>query len=255
MKKIFFLLMAAGMLFACQSAQDKMNDAADKAGDAMADATDKAGDAMGDMADKAGDAMGDMADKAGDAMAKAISGSYDEIKGALGANAMTLSDNSTINWKGSKAVGAGHEGTIAFKEGMLSMSEGSISGAFTIDMTSIKNTDLDAESAAKLVGHLSSPDFFDIANNPMATLVFNNIAVGDGGSFTGNARLDLKGKTTYNEVSGNISKTDAGTMAIVNMNFDRAEHDVQYGSGKFFENLGDKLINDEVNLNGTLLFN
>jgi len=241
MKKLLFVLMAAGMLFACQSAQDKMSDAANAAKDAAGNVADAAGDAVAD-------AAGDMVD--------AVSGSFDEIKGSLGDNAMSLAASSTMNWKGSKAVGGGHEGTVAFKDGMMSMNEAGISGVFTIDLASITSTDLtEATGAGKLIGHLASPDFFDVANNPTATLAFNNITVGEGGAFSGMARLDLKGKTSYNEVAGNISKTDAGTMANVTMNFDRTNHDIKYGSGKFFDDLGDKMINDQVNLNGTLMFN
>ena len=39
------------------------------------------------------------------------------------------------------------------------------------------------------------------------------------------------------------------------MVFDRSIYDVRYGSGKFFENLGDRLILDEVQVGATLIFN
>ena len=35
-------------------------------------------------------------------------------------------------------------------------------------------------------------------------------------------------------------------VATVNLQFDRADFDVRFGSGSFFDNLGDDLIADEV---------
>ena len=35
--------------------------------------------------------------------------------------------------------------------------------------------------------------------------------------------------------------------------FDRSKYDVRYGSGSFFENLGDKLILDDIELEATLV--
>ena len=37
--------------------------------------------------------------------------------------------------------------------------------------------------------------------------------------------------------------------------FDRSLYDVRYGSGKFFENLGDRLILDEIQIGVDLEFN
>ncbi|MEM7162127.1 MAG: YceI family protein [Bacteroidota bacterium] len=248
MKNLVLIFMAAVLLFACQSAQDKMSDAADTATDMASDAA----DAATDVVDGAADAAGEMMDDA----ANAIAGTYEDIKSALGENAMSITEGSSINWKATKAIGGGHEGTVGVSDGSISMNDSKISGAFTVDMTSMAVTDISAEEGAgDLIGHLSSPDFFDIANNPTANLVFTDIAVGDGGAFSGMARLDIKGMTSYNEISGNISKSDAGTMANVSMSFDRTAHEVMYGSAKLTDAVKDKIIDDTVSLSGQLIFN
>jgi len=251
MKNLVLVFMTAALLFACQSAQEKVSDAADAAADVAETAVDAAGDAA--------NAMGDAAKDAVNAAGDAISGTYDDIKNALGTDAMKLdAANSSLEWTGGKVVGGDHTGTMNFKEGGLKIMDGKMSGVFTVDLSSMQNTDLpDAESKGKLIGHLASPDFFDVENNPTATLVFSDIEVGDGGAFSGTARLDLKGKSSYNNVVGNISDKGegSGSIANVSMNFDRTEHDVKYGSGKFFDNLGDNVIKDQINLRGTLMFN
>ena len=38
------------------------------------------------------------------------------------------------------------------------------------------------------------------------------------------------------------------------LTFDRSKHNVRFNSGSFFENLGDKLILDEIELEVTLSF-
>ena len=71
---------------------------------------------------------------------------------------------STFNWLGKKFTGE-HNGTVGVQGGSLVVDGGKLSGGeFTIDMKSIKCLDLtDAGYNAKLIGHLTSPDFFDIA--------------------------------------------------------------------------------------------
>ena len=41
-------------------------------------------------------------------------------------------------------------------------------------------------------------------------------------------------------------------MATADIKVDRSEHDIRYGSGSFFDNLGDKTIYDEFDLNVSL---
>ncbi len=64
--------------------------------------------------------------------------------------------NSTLSWKGSMAVDYFHTGTVDFKSGSITMEGDSLTaGSFVLDMTSIKNTDLeDKVKASYLEGHL-----------------------------------------------------------------------------------------------------
>ena len=81
-------------------------------------------------------------------------------------------DESNITWKGYKVTGS-HEGTIKFKSGTLMFNDGTlVDGAFSMDMNSIKCTDLDGEYGAKLEGHLKSKDFFGTESHPIAMLQF-----------------------------------------------------------------------------------
>jgi len=50
------------------------------------------------------------------------------------------------------------------------------------------------------------------------------------------------------------SKTVKGQVNLSSaIQFDRTEYGIKYGSGKFFENLGDKTIKDKVSLQVTLV--
>ena len=40
--------------------------------------------------------------------------------------------------------------------------------------------------------------------------------------------------------------SDSGVSLDADVVFDRSKYDIQYGSGSFFEGLGDNLINDDV---------
>jgi hypothetical protein len=65
--------------------------------------------------------------------------------------------NSSLSWKGSMSPEYFHTGTVDFSEGSITMQGDSLTaGSFVIDMTTIKNTDLeDSVKAGYLVGHLT----------------------------------------------------------------------------------------------------
>src|SRR3989344_7299937 len=86
---------------------------------------------------------------------------------------------STVNWRGTKKIGSFHDGKVSIKEGQVETNEKNelTSGNFVIDMTTISNSDLaaDPKNQKKLVGHLSSPDFFDIKKYPTTTFKITSV--------------------------------------------------------------------------------
>jgi polyisoprenoid-binding protein YceI len=156
---------------------------------------------------------------------------------------------STINWLGKKVTGK-HTGTIKLKEGFLEMEgENIVGGTFVIDMTSINVTDLTGDSKGKLEGHLKSDDFFGIAEYPSATLVVNN-AKKNGSTYTINGDITIKGITQPLTFDLNMD----GNTATTSVTIDRSKFNVRYGSGSFFDNLGDKTIYDDFQLDIKLNF-
>jgi polyisoprenoid-binding protein YceI len=152
---------------------------------------------------------------------------------------------SSLKWHGKKVTGE-HFGTIQLKSGSFELKADKFtSGVFTIDMTSIVNTDIeDAGYKAKLEGHLKSDDFFGVAKFPTATLEFKSSS-----AFTNNT-ANVKGKLTIKGISQEIDfkVKKEGNKFTSEIVVDRSKFDVKYGSGKFFENLGDKMIYDDFTL-------
>lgn len=159
-------------------------------------------------------------------------------------------NESNIEWTGKKVLGS-HNGTIAFKEGILEMDgETLIGGNFTVDMTSINVTDLKSGKGKEdLEGHLKSEDFFGVSKHTTATLKFTKVQkMSDG--YEVEANLTIKGKTE--PISFELMMKDGA--ASTSLKVDRTKYDVRYGSGSFFDGLGDKTISDKFILDVTLKF-
>jgi polyisoprenoid-binding protein YceI len=151
---------------------------------------------------------------------------------------------SSIDWIGKKVTGQ-HTGTLNIKEGTIKVENGSVtSGEVIIDMTSILVTDLEGEYKGKLEGHLNSPDFFDTQNHNIAILKINSTKKTKGSIFTVKADLTIKGITKPIEFPATIEIKDGKVAAYAEVQVDRTLYDIKYGSGKFFEGLGDKMIDD-----------
>ncbi len=151
---------------------------------------------------------------------------------------------STVTWKGYKVTGS-HYGTINLQSGSLSFDgDKLVGGEFVVDMSSLISTDLEGEYKGKLEGHLKSDDFFGVANHPTSSLVFTNVKANGKNSYEVTGDLTIKGITKA--VTFDVSVY--GSKATATMKVDRSEYDVRYGSGSFFDNLGDKTIYDEFDL-------
>ena len=158
---------------------------------------------------------------------------------------------STVNWKAYKVTGE-HEGDVTIKSADLDIENGQLrGGSFVIDVTTLKSTDLSGTWADKLNGHLKSADFFDVENHPTASFNITNVeAASNGGQFNVTGDMTIKGITKSITFPASITSNSAKAEIKV----DRTDFDVRYGSGKFFENLGDKTIDDEFDLIVNLVF-
>ncbi|MCF7569578.1 YceI family protein [Sabulilitoribacter arenilitoris] len=161
---------------------------------------------------------------------------------------------STIAWKGFKPTGT-HNGTISIENGVLNMVDGKInSGTFLIDMNSIEVLDMPKENEynAKLTGHLKSADFFDVEKHPSAAFEITGLSEAEGKTMlSGNLTL----KETKNNVTFPVTVTNTdGTVILTSETFtiDRSKWNVKYGSKSFFDDLGDKFINDDIELKITV---
>ena len=103
----------------------------------------------------------------------------------------------------------------------------------------------------KLEGHLKSDDFFSVSSHNKAKLTISSSVKIKANTYL--AEGDLTIKNILHPVQFTIQKEN--TFWIANLVFDRNKYNVQFRSGNFFENLGDKLILDSINLDTTLFFN
>lgn len=172
---------------------------------------------------------------------------------AINVNAQTTTStvdtkSSFINWTGKKVVGS-HTGTIKLKDGSLTFTDGKLTGgSFAIDMASMENTDMKGGGAAKLMGHLKSDDFFGTATHPTSSLTITKVTATDSG-------YDIMGDLTIKGITKPVSFTATAGQYLANADIkvDRTAYGIKYGSGSFFDNLGDKAIDNEFSLNVNLV--
>ncbi len=178
----------------------------------------------------------------------------EEVANVSGAASYTADASaSTIAWKGS-APTKSHNGTISVSEGSLALDGGKLTGGnFIIDMNSIVCLDIENEEYnGKLVGHLKSADFFDVEKNGFSAFAITGVEEKDG-------KTMVKGNLTMKGIKKNIEfpamlSVDGDAISLTSETFtiDRTEWDIKYNSGKFFEDLKDKLINDNIELSFTV---
>ncbi|WP_225034882.1 YceI family protein [Winogradskyella sp. SM1960] len=163
-------------------------------------------------------------------------------------------DESTIEWKGFKPTGS-HNGIINLSVGKLSVNGGSVeNGKFVIDMGTIEVHDIPAEeeSNAKLTGHLKSEDFFHVDAHPNAIFEVTGMETTEGKSMlSGNLTLKKSTKNVSFPVAIDFNDNNL-TLTSETFTIDRSNWNVKHKSKSFFDDLGDKFINDDIELKITL---
>lgn len=171
---------------------------------------------------------------------------------------MVDKNESNIAWEGAKPTGT-HTGNVKLESGVVRLEDSVLSGSFLIDMTSILVTDLEGDSKTSLEDHLKGTvegkegDFFNVQKFPTAAFEITGVTEKDG-------KQIMSGNLTLKETKKNIEfpvmyEVAGNTMTLKSEPFtiDRTEWGVNYGSKSVFDNLGDKFINDEIQLEFTIV--
>jgi len=173
--------------------------------------------------------------------------------------------DSKIEWIGTKVTGY-HTGVVPVKDGELRVKDGAVTGGrFVMDLANMSVSGpkgVDAESNAKLLGHLKSGDFFEVEKHPEATFELTGIKPFEGTvkdtadprqeeineykvgnpTHTVSGNLTIKGVSKNVEFPARITVTGDNAEAIAKFNINRKEWGIVY-PGK-----PDDLIRDEIHL-------
>ena len=159
------------------------------------------------------------------------------------------SQSSKLVWTGKKVTGE-HTGNISLSTGSLVTANNKLkSGTFEIDLTSLTVTDLtDKDYNAKLVGHLKADDFFSVEKFPKAKFVTTSIVSKGGENYEISGKLTIKGITNEVKFPATVKVEKNKTTAQAKILVDRTKYDIKFRSKNFFENLGDKAIDNDFEL-------
>lgn len=169
------------------------------------------------------------------------------LSAAADANYVIDVATSTLKWRGENVVGKKHEGAILVKRGNITIAGGAVTGGeLVIDMNTLTNTDLSGEEKTKIESHLKSPDFFDAAQFGEAKYTIVSGAKTNAITYEIKGKLTIKGKTQDLNCKLVIAPNGQDINVGGGFMFDRSQFDVRYGSDKFFDNLGNNMIKNEV---------
>tara|TARA_B100001175_G_scaffold155619_1_gene131882 strand:+ start:633 stop:1205 length:573 start_codon:yes stop_codon:yes gene_type:complete len=161
--------------------------------------------------------------------------------------------SSNIKWTGKEITTKIHYGSLKFNKGKITLKNGLVTGGkFIVDMKSLANQDLSGGSKNYLENHLRSDDFFGVEQYPTAILNILSSKKIDGDKFSVQGDLIIKGIS--NPTSFTLEFNDKGA-ASAELVFDRSKYNVKFRSSSFFDELGDKLIYDDIELKVDLVFN
>ncbi|MES2371435.1 MAG: YceI family protein [Bacteroidota bacterium] len=152
-----------------------------------------------------------------------------------------------VAWKGSSIKGS-HTGYVYISQGELMIENGQLmGGTVEVNMSSIEGDDHRSDN--NLINHLKDPDFFDVKKFPFSTIAITRVASlnDEDKEITGN--LTIKGITHPVSFPAKVEVKDGIVKASSKLVIDRTKWDVRYKSGKFFDNLKDQAIADEIEFN------
>ncbi|WP_204345594.1 YceI family protein [Psychroserpens algicola] len=163
---------------------------------------------------------------------------------------------SAIHWKGFKPTGT-HTGTINLDNGIFKTDDGKLqSGTFLIDMKSITVTDLESGNGkesleAHLMGTVEGKegDFFNVTKFPTAVFEITGTESIAAGKTRLSGNLSMVGQK--HNISFPVTITNENDMMTIesdSFTIDRTTWGINFKSKSVFDNIGEKFINDDMEL-------
>jgi polyisoprenoid-binding protein YceI len=162
--------------------------------------------------------------------------------------------SSHVNWTGKKVLGL-HTGTIKIASGIIEMDDDEFKESeVAIDMTSIVVTDIDdRKTHQEFKDHLFHDDFFAVNKHPTSHLIVANATRLNKHEYKLDGTLTIKNITHPITFTARVERFSDTLHSLGEIVIDRTLYNIRYGSGKFIEGLGDKLIYDEFVLQFKLI--
>lgn len=180
----------------------------------------------------------------GDAPADAAAEGDAPADAATAGDAWTVdAATSKISALGAKVTGTHNVGFGTFTGSVNVDGENVVAIAFEVDMNSMLADPEKDGGNKKLTGHLMSPDFFNVAENPTSTFASTSVTAGsdtEGMSHTVKGNLTMAGKTMEVSFPAALSLADGAVTANTEFAINRQDWGIAY-PGK-----PDDLIQDKV---------
>jgi polyisoprenoid-binding protein YceI len=162
-------------------------------------------------------------------------------------------DSSKLSWTAKKATGD-HNGEVKVSNGQFVIDNNVLKGgSFDIDLNTITDADVtDKASNEKLVSTLKSENFFYTEKFPKASFVISSAKKTTGNQYDVKGKLTIKGITNDVSFPATVAVSGKKLSATAKITIDRTKYDIKFRSKSFFENLGDKVIYDDFDINVNL---
>ena len=178
------------------------------------------------------------------------------VETTVEANTLNINTQSSlITWNGYKSlVNTEHEGTIQLSSGQFFIDDENqlVGGEFTIDMTTLDNTDLSGSMKDGLLGHLNSAEFFDTQNYTTASFQITKVLpIQENG-----ATHQISGNLTIKDISKNITfkadvqGLDSGNISVsADFNINRQNWSLGHSEdASVLDQVKDNAIKNEVRI-------
>lgn len=165
---------------------------------------------------------------------------------------------SSVTWTARKKVIQNYidAGSLAPMRGMLVIDEEEhlTEGEVTVDVASLEVTETGVGGGfSGLARDLLSDRFLGVESFPEAAFVTTGIESGRKNSFEISGDLTIKGVTQPVVLTATVNPISLETIVLSgDLTIDRTDYGITFGSDRFFDDLGDRVIDDMVDLSISL---